>query len=200
MRIPKRLVSIAAVVLTLVGTHRAFAQPGTIEEVFVQGLSRMQEEAFLHLLQLDAGDPYDEDAIRARFRDLWRRGLFEDLVFEVEDAPGGGKALIVKVKERPVLTSVTYEDNPVATRTAIEDRLKERGVELRLGQPLDMGEVFFAESAIRDLLGEKGFLDAEVDSEVRRVTDTTRAVHYSITPGGKTRIADTLTKRLVHSR
>ena len=35
----------------------------------------------------------------------------------------GGKVLVIKVKERPVLTTVTYEDNSVATRTAIEDRL-----------------------------------------------------------------------------
>ena len=32
--------------------------------------------------------------------------------------------LVIKVKERPVLTAVTYEDNSVVTRTAIEDRLK----------------------------------------------------------------------------
>ena len=48
--------------------------------------------------------------------------------------------------------------------------------------------IVFAEGIIRDLLGEKGFLDAEVQGELQRVTETTRGVHFDITPGGKTRI------------
>ena len=83
---------------------------------------------------------------------------------------------------------MTYEDNKVATRTA--DRRPSDGarLSLKLGKPLDMGQVFFAEAAIRDLLAEKGFLDAEVESDVRRVTETTRAVTSPSPAGGKTRI------------
>ena len=76
--------------------------------------------------------------------------------------------LVFKVAERPVLTSVTYEDNKIATRTA--DRgpaARSATIALQLGKPLDMGTVFFAETAIRDLLAEKGFLDAEVEADVQ---------------------------------
>ena len=95
---------------------------------------------------------------------------------------------MIKVKERPVLTSVSYEEAAGLTRTEIEDRMRERGNRLELGKPLDIGAVVFAEGVIRDLLGEKGFLDAEVEADVERVTETTRAVSFAITPGGKTRI------------
>jgi outer membrane protein insertion porin family len=166
------------------------AQSGTVEQIEVQGLFRMTREAFLHALGIKVGDTYDERVIRARFKSLWDRGLFEDISIESEDGPAGGKVLIVKVRERPVLTSVTYEDNKVATRTQIEDRLRERDIPLKLGKPLDMGTVFFAESAIRDLLAEKGFLDAIVEAEIQRVTETSKAVHFKITPGGKTRIKE----------
>jgi len=183
-----RLVPVVAVVLAIAATVVVQAQQGTIEEIIPRGLSRMHPQAFLHALGAKPGDPYNEEFLRERFKALWRGGWFEDIVFEVEDGEQGGKVLVIKVKERPVLTSVTYEDNSVATRTAIEDRLAERDVSLKLGKPLDMGQVFFAETAIRDLMGEKGFLNAEVESDVRRVTETTRAVHFSITSGGKTRV------------
>jgi outer membrane protein insertion porin family len=148
----------------------------------------MTPEAFLHAFDVDRGDPYDEKKIRSRFRALWRLGLFEDITVEVETGPQGGSVLIVKVKERPTLTSVTYEDNKAVTRTQIEDRLKEREQTLKLGKPLDMRDVFFSESTIRELLAERGFLDASVEAEVRKVTETTRAVHFKILAGGKTRV------------
>jgi outer membrane protein insertion porin family len=177
-----------ALALTLLLPISTLAQTGTIEQIEVLGLYRMTSEAFLHAFGMKVGDSYDEGRLRQRYRALWELGLFEDIVIEKETGPQGGAVLVVKVKERPVLTSVTYEDNKVATRTNIEDRLKEREIGLDLGKPIDMRAIFFAESAIRDLLAEKGFLDAEVEASVRKVTETTRAVDFAITPGGKTRI------------
>lgn len=163
---------------------------GTIEDVTVLGLNRMSRQAFLHALGVAPGDPYDPRRLRRNFKKLWDLGLFEDIVLEAEDGPGGGKVLIVKVVERPVLTSVEYEDNKVVNRTEIEDTLEERDLTPRLSNPLDMGKIFFAESAIRDLLSQKGFLSAKVEAEVRKVTESTRAVTFRISPGGKTRIRE----------
>jgi outer membrane protein insertion porin family len=177
-----------ALALTLLLPISSLAQSGSIESIEVLGLYRMTREAFLHALGMKVGDSYDEGRLRQRYKALWDLGLFEDIVIERETGPQGGTVLVIKVKERPVLTSVTYEDNKVATRTSIEDRLKEREIGLDLGKPIDMRAIFFAESAVRDLLGEKGFLNAEVEATVSKVTETTRAVNFDITPGGKTRI------------
>jgi outer membrane protein insertion porin family len=51
-----------------------------------------------------------------------------------------------------------------------------------------LGKVFFAEAAIRDLLSQKGFLNSVVRAEVQRVMEGSRAIHFVIEPGGKTRI------------
>ena len=187
MKILKRAL-LLALVLACLPLNVIVAQSGTVEQIEVQGLYRMTREAFLHALGIKVGEPYDEGQIRARFKELWKLRLFEDITVEAEDGPQGGRVLVLKVKERPVLTSVTYEDNKTASRTQIEDRLREREIPLQLGKPLDMGTVFYAETAIKDLLAEKGFLDSEVDAEVQTVTETTRAVHFRIIPGGKTRI------------
>ncbi|MCP3978964.1 MAG: BamA/TamA family outer membrane protein [bacterium] len=174
----------------------AEAQTGTVEDIIVQGLSRMSREGFDHVMtrQLGAvpgikvGDAYDPKLLSARFKHLWSRGLFEDITIETEPGERGGVVLIIKIEERPTLTSVTYDDSSVMTKTEIEDRLKERELTLKLNSPLDLGSVYFAEAAVRDLLSEKGFLDATVDATVRKITETTRAVHFTISSGGKTRI------------
>ncbi len=164
------------------------AGQGTVEEIQVQGLNRMTREALIHVFGIRVGDAYDAERIREEFRKMWNLGIFSDITVEAEDAPGGGKVVIVKVKERPVLTSVSYADNKVLTRTQIEDRLKERKISLDPGKPLNLKAVFEAESAIRDYLGEKGYLDSEVAHKVDHPTDTTGAVSFTIRPGGKTRI------------
>src|SRR5262245_58626587 len=144
----------ALLVAAALSLNLLHAESGTIEKIEVQGLARMTREAFNHALGLKVGDPYDPGRIRARYRRLWELGLFENITMEAEDGTEGGKVLIVKVKERPVLTSVNYEDNKVLTRTQIEDRLKERKVTLDVGKPLNHKAIFDTESVIRDMLGE----------------------------------------------
>lgn len=175
-------------ILVLLVPGAVSAQSGTVERIEVQGLSRMDIQAFMWLFDIAEGDAYDVDVVRRQFRALWDKHLFEDITIEAEPGPEGGTVLVVKVRERPVLSSITYEDNKVLTRTQIEDYFKEKQIELRLGQALDMGEVFFAEAAIRDLFGQKGFLDATVEAKVVEVTTTSRALEFTMTPGGKTRI------------
>ncbi len=174
--------------LALLAAAPADAQPGTVESVEVRGLERMDRGAFLHAFGVRGGDPYDPKRIQAQFRKLWQLGVFENIRIEAEDGPGGGKVLLVVVEEKPLLNAVTFEENKVLTRTQIEDRLKERKIGLEVGKPLNLKTVYEAESAIRDMLGEKGFLDARVTHRVDRPTRMSAAVSFSIRSGTKTRI------------
>ncbi len=176
-----------ALALALTATTAA-AQPGTIEEIHVQGLFRMTQAGFRHALELTEGDPYDVAVIRRKFRKLWEMELFEDLTVEAEDAPGGGKVVVIKVQERPVLSSVVYDENKVVNQTQIEDALKERDIRLGLGKPINLRAIAGTAGVIRDLLSLKGFMGSKVDYEIEAVTDTARTVRFKIQPGRKTRI------------
>lgn len=175
--------------LGVVSSPPVRSQPGIVESVEVQGLERMTQEAFLHAFGVRAGDPYDPKQLRARFRKLWELGVFEDLRIEAEPGPGGGKRVVVFVREKPSLLSVAFEENRVLTRTQIEDRLKERKIGLDVGRPLNLKAVYDASSAIRDMLGEKGYLDAEVLPRVER-GPAGASVTFSIRPRAKTRIRE----------
>jgi len=183
----RRLLALSLLTV-LAGTGTLRAETGTIEKIEVQGLVRLTQEGFRHVLAIQEGDPYDPAKLRAAFRRLWDLKLFRDLKIEAEPGPAGGKILIIKVVERPSLVSVKYEDNKVLTRTQIEDRLKEKKIDLKVGGPLDEKTVYAVETTIRDYLGEKGYLDGAVRHELHEVTQTSYSVEFFIRPGGKTRI------------
>jgi outer membrane protein insertion porin family len=159
----------------------------TIEAILVEGASRLSQEAFLHLLTVKAGEPFEEARVRSDFRRLWDRKLFEDL--SVESRRGDkGVVLIFHVVERPLLTSVEFTDTKVLTRTQMEDKLKEKGVELKVGAPIDYAAIKKSEDLLRNAFAEKGYLDARVSSELQEISAGARALTFKLEPGVKTRI------------
>lgn len=182
--------AVLALLVLAASLSSARSAAGQIEKIEVLGLVRMSQEAFRHALDVKEGDTYDPARLRAAFRRLWNLALFKDIKIEAEDGPEGGKVVLITIVERPALMSVSYGENKVLTRTQIEDRLKEKKITIDVGKPLDIKAIIDAEAAIRDYLGEKGYLDAQVKHKMREVTQTSFAVDYSILPGGKTRIRD----------
>ena len=166
----------------------AHGQSETVESVQVQGLVRMTNEAFAHAFGIRAGDPYDAARVKTAYRRLWALGIFDDITVEVEAGPQGGRVLIVKVKERPSLVSVSYQDNKVLTRTAIEEGFKDKKIALDIGKPVNLKAIADAESELRVMLGQKGYLDPVVGHTIDTPTQSTVAVVFKINPGGKTRI------------
>src|SRR5262245_40197824 len=135
--------------LALASSRPLPAQSGTVEEVAVPRLVQLTPEAFRHQVGVKAGDAWDPAKFRNRFRKLWELGVFEDLTLFVEDGPNGGKVLVFKVKERRTLTAISYEENKVLTRTAIEDALKEKKIRLETGKPVNLKTITAAEGLIR---------------------------------------------------
>jgi outer membrane protein insertion porin family len=179
---------LAAGLAAVPGAPPAPAQPAqVIEAIVLEGASRLSQEAFVHMLSLKAGETYDATRVRAEFRRLWERKLFDDI--SVETRPGDkGVVLIFHVVERPLLTSIEYTDVKVLSRTQIEDRLRERNTELRIGMPLDYAAIKKAEDLIRNALAEKGYLDARVSSELQEISAAGRALTFKMETGAKSRI------------
>lgn len=185
LRIVKTAIAAVWIALAVSAAH---GQTETIESVQVQGLVRMTNEAFAHAFGIRAGDPYDPARVKAAYKRLWALGIFDDITVEAETGPQGGEVLIVKVKERPSLVSVTYQDNKVLTRTTIEEGLKEKKILLDIGKPLNLKAVADAESELRVMLGQKGFLDPVVGHTIDTPTQSTVSITFKINPGGKTKI------------
>ncbi len=160
-----------------------------IEKIELTGNTFFTKDAFFHLLGIKEGDLYDEAKIREEFKKLWDSGYFSDLYVESEDGEKG-KVVTFRIKERPKISIIEYEEEKGITRSTIEDHLKERGIEFKTNSPLNMKTIWKVEESIKELLGSKGYLDAEVKAEIKPVTATTRSVHFKVKRGPKTKIRE----------
>ncbi len=158
-----------------------------IEKIELTGNVYFTKDAFFHLLKIKEGDPYDEAKIREEFKKLWDSGYFSDLYVESNDGEKG-KIVIFRIKERPKITIIEYDEVKSITRSTIEDHLKERGIDFKTNTPLNMKTIWKVEESIKELLGSKGYLDAEVRAEIKPITAKTRSVHFKVKHGPKTKI------------
>jgi outer membrane protein insertion porin family len=158
-----------------------------ITRILIEGNERISDEAVVHLMTVKEGDPYDEAVLREEFKRIWARGLFEDLSIESRDTEGG-KAIIVHVREKPVVNSLKYDESKVVGETQIEDALKSRNAQVAIGEPVDYDVLKKAEESIKNLLNQKGFLDAQVLAEVKPSGGGNVEVSFQIEEGAKTRI------------
>ena len=100
-----------------------------VEDIRVKGLLRVSTGTVFNQISLRVGDEVDSLSIRTMIRELFETGYFDDVTVSRD-----GNELVVEVKERPWINSITIEGNK-AIQT--EDLL-----EGLAGQGLREGEIF----------------------------------------------------------
>ncbi|HTO87714.1 MAG TPA: outer membrane protein assembly factor BamA [Thermoanaerobaculia bacterium] len=154
----------------------------------VVGYQTVSPDTVAHYLGIKVGDPYDPEAIRARFRTLWDVGLLDNVTIEAEHE-AQGVTLVVTVEERPTITIVEFVGNKKVTTSQIKDRLKEQKIEIRPGSPLSLREIARVRSVIADYYLEQGFRSVSVEFHVEDVSKTEKKVVFTIDEGDKIKIA-----------
>ena len=143
--------------------------------------------------------PYDEQAeakLRDDFRRLWATNFLDNLWVEVLDEPYAngvmGKRVIFNMEERPRVKIVDYTGSSKVERTKVDEKMKELGVALRLDSFLDEGAVRRVKGIIQNLMGEKGYQDAEIVSNVETLPGGPKLVKvvFDVKEGPKVRIRE----------
>ncbi|MYF02266.1 MAG: outer membrane protein assembly factor BamA, partial [Gammaproteobacteria bacterium] len=101
----------------------------SVEDIQVKGLLRVSTGTIFNQISMQIGDEVDALSIRTLIRELFETGYFDDVTVARD-----GNELVVEVKERPWIDSITIEGNK-AIQT--EDLL-----EGLAGQGLREGEIF----------------------------------------------------------
>src|SRR3954464_6907690 len=90
--------------LTLGGSLPLVAQPldgKPIQSIEFKGGKGLSQETLLYYLGIKVGDTLDRDKLNANLKQLWNRGLIDDI--SVDAAPeGAGVHVTITIKERPV--------------------------------------------------------------------------------------------------
>ncbi len=142
--------------------------------------SLIEPQTYLYYIQTQASRPTDgvwvtygddtEKVILDDFKRLWGTNFLDNLWIEVNDDPYPnnvvGKRLIYHMEERPRVKIVDYTGSTKVERTKVDEKMKEAGISLRLDSFLDEGIVRRVKGIVRDLMAEKGYEFAEVNSSV----------------------------------
>jgi outer membrane protein insertion porin family len=152
------------------------------------GASMIDPQTYLYHVRLRPSEPSRdrwvaytdaiEQLIREDFQRLWATNFL-------------GKVVVFNMEERQRIRIVDYEGLTKVDQSAIEARLKEKGLAVRLDSFLDPGTLKRVASVVRELYAEKGYQYVEVTPDVKEA-EGPKLVHitFSIVEGPKVAIRD----------
>ena len=138
--------------------------------------------------------PWDEEAEEIALRDfktlMFDTNFLDDMTIEVTDHvfENGviGKLVVYKLEERERVKIVDYQDGDgksisIVKRSDIDEKLRERNVEIRLDSFIDDAQVRRVKGVVRELMAEKGFTNATVDHKITAVAGGPKLVNVTFT-------------------
>jgi outer membrane protein insertion porin family len=128
----------------------------TVSDIRIVGNSTIPTSQILNQLQTRIGRPFDPALVQRDVRKLAGRGWFVDVQPAYEQAPGG-RVVIFKVIERPVVRYVEYIDNH-----GLRTKKLAKETELKVGGPVDPYAVQEARRRLIDLYHRNGYNNVQI--------------------------------------
>ena len=143
--------------------------------ITISGVKYLDNNALIMLSGLSVGDkiriPGDQTA--KAIENLWKQGLFKNIIITITKVEGTQVFLNIDLKERPRMSSFAFKGVKKAEIDKIRETLK-----LTRGNVVTDNLLLRAENSIKGYFIEKGYLDTEVVIDVK--ADTSRVNHVKL--------------------
>lgn len=147
-----------------------------VENIRVEGLQRLEVGTVLTYLPLSTGDEINEASGQQAIRALYGTGLFQDVKLDRE-----GDTLVIRVQERPAITSLSIEGNKKLGGDELKKGLADAG--LAEGELFKRALLDGVEQELRRQYYANGFYGVQIKTEVVEEPDNSVKIAIKITEG-----------------
>ena len=154
----------------------AAAGAGTIGDIRIQGIQRIETETVRSYLLVQPGEAWDAERIDGSLKALFATGLFADVKLVRE-----GNTLVVKVVENPIINRIAFEGNSKLSDKDLngEIQLRPRVVYTRTRVQNDVRRIL-------ELYRRRGHFAATVDPKVIQLSENRVDLVFEINEGPAT--------------
>jgi len=146
-----------------------------IAGITVTGVKYLDNNALIMISGLSVGDKIDipgQEITRA-IQNLWKQGLFENVIITASDIRGDLIFLDIFLQERPRMSTFSFTGIKKSEADNLRDEIK-----LASGDVVTDNLIIRTTNTIKNYYTDKGFLDASV--KIRQIPDTLRKNHVRL--------------------
>ncbi len=162
--------------LLIVTTPLQAAQGFVVGEIKIEGLERLPDGTLLNYLPIQVGDPVDQKQISFAIHELYKTGFFANVALYRDD-----DVLIVRVKERPSISDVSFSGNSDIDDASLEEALE--GVGMVKGRIYNRTLLEKLSRELERVYFSRGKYGVRIDTEVTELDQNRVEIDITISEG-----------------